>query len=351
MRKKKTYIGVSILQSQPTAVVNADETGAPKTAHQGGCERLRLSSQCWKRAMRKYMKDFFDDDSVRTNSLRDYLARYLQEEEGVDSKEAVSLADAFMKKTGITSSKDDKKDVSTFFNVRQIERMKNTLSSIYKAGQDISELKEDEVSGIIEGLNATPSTAQLFFGRMFASNPSLDYDSCCSVAHAISVGGYEKVFDLFTNQPDDEARNSRGAAFLDTKILGSGLLYRYANLDLSEDSSIVKERTIDEAEAASQFIEAFSLSFPEGGKHEFAPGTVPERIVVEIRTDRPINYNPAFDEAISGGDIKGQAEGALDAYREKISRMYGAPAVTLDTNDGLSLAEICKKVKEYVENN
>lgn len=351
-KNKKVYIGVSIMQAQPIAVVNADETGAPKTCFQGGIERLRLSSQCWKRAMRSYMKEYFGDDSVRSHTLKEYLVRYLQEKEGVDAKEALTLVSDFMKTAGIISSKDDKKDTSTFFNMRQIDRMCEKIRSLYKEGRSAKDISDEEKQEIVADLNSTPSAAQLFFGRMFASNPDLDYDSCCAVAHAVSVNRYEKVFDLFTNKADsDLGSGSKGAAFLDTRILGAGLLYRYASLDLSETSSIVKESSIDEAEAAAQFVEAFAMSFPAGGRHAYAPGTVPERIVVEIRTDRPINYNPAFDEAISGENIKEKAYEAFDSYRAKICGMYGSPAVTLDTKDSLSLSDICTKVKEFVENN
>lgn len=348
-RNKKLYVNAYIIQAQPTAVVNADETGAPKTAMQGGIERLRLSAQCLKKAMRTYLKEHYGDDSIRTNGLKEYLTKCLVEERNLDAKEAASIVSDFMKVIGISSSKDDRKDTSTFFNQRQIDRMEKKINDLCKEGKSGSDLSEEEKKEIIVDLNSTPSMSQLFFGRMFASNPDLDYEACCSVAHAVSVNRYEKTFDLFTNKSDSLAGSSRGAAFLDTRILGSGLLYRYATLDLSDGSSIVKEPTIDEAEAAAAFVDSFSMSFPYGGSHAYAPYTVPERILVEIRTDRPINYNPAYDEAISGENLTAKANEALDAYRDKIGRMYGRPEAVFDTKDGLSLSEICEHVKEVVK--
>ena len=95
-----------IIQAQPTTVVNADETGAPKTAMQGGIERLRLSAQCLKKAMRTYLKEHYGDDSIRTNGLKEYLTKCLVEERNLDAKEAASIVSDFMKVIGISSSKE-----------------------------------------------------------------------------------------------------------------------------------------------------------------------------------------------------------------------------------------------------
>ena len=50
-----------ILQSFPVSCLNRDDVGAPKSALIGGVERARVSSQCWKRAVRlefRHTRDF-----------------------------------------------------------------------------------------------------------------------------------------------------------------------------------------------------------------------------------------------------------------------------------------------------
>ena len=47
-------IELHILQSFPVTCLNRDDLGAPKSAMFGGVERARVSSQCWKRAVRKF---------------------------------------------------------------------------------------------------------------------------------------------------------------------------------------------------------------------------------------------------------------------------------------------------------
>ncbi len=49
-----TYLEIHALQSLPPSNVNRDDTGAPpKSATYGGVLRARVSSQSWKRAIRK----------------------------------------------------------------------------------------------------------------------------------------------------------------------------------------------------------------------------------------------------------------------------------------------------------
>jgi hypothetical protein len=42
-----------ILQSFPVSCLNRDDMNSPKTATFGGVQRARVSSQCWKRAIRE----------------------------------------------------------------------------------------------------------------------------------------------------------------------------------------------------------------------------------------------------------------------------------------------------------
>jgi len=50
-------IELHILQSFPVTCLNRDDVGAPKTAMFGGCQRARVSSQCWKREIRDQAKE------------------------------------------------------------------------------------------------------------------------------------------------------------------------------------------------------------------------------------------------------------------------------------------------------
>lgn len=57
MMNKRLYVDVHVLQNVPPSCVNRDDTGSPKTAVYGGTTRARVSSQAWKRAVRRMFMD------------------------------------------------------------------------------------------------------------------------------------------------------------------------------------------------------------------------------------------------------------------------------------------------------
>ena len=57
MKQNKLFIDIHAIQSIPPSNINRDDTGSPKTAQYGGVTRARVSSQSWKRAIRKYFHE------------------------------------------------------------------------------------------------------------------------------------------------------------------------------------------------------------------------------------------------------------------------------------------------------
>ena len=54
---ERLFLDIHAIQAVPPANINRDDTGSPKTAQFGGVTRARVSSQCWKRAIRNYFKE------------------------------------------------------------------------------------------------------------------------------------------------------------------------------------------------------------------------------------------------------------------------------------------------------
>jgi CRISPR system Cascade subunit CasC len=88
------FLEVHLLQSTPPSNMNRDQNGSPKTAFFGGMERLRVSSQCWKRAMRQHYKDSLPDDhkTYRDRAWAKYLAQRLKQK-GFDSHLSLEKSD------------------------------------------------------------------------------------------------------------------------------------------------------------------------------------------------------------------------------------------------------------------
>ena len=62
--RSRLFLDVHAIQTVPPANINRDDTGSPKTAQYGGATRARVSSQSWKRAMRRYFNDEGDVGNV-----------------------------------------------------------------------------------------------------------------------------------------------------------------------------------------------------------------------------------------------------------------------------------------------
>ena len=86
-------IELHILQSFPVTCLNRDDVGAPKSAFFGGCQRARVSSQCWKRAIRTMARTYqpaaFAGERTRF-VVRELEARFA--DAGRDPESALALA-------------------------------------------------------------------------------------------------------------------------------------------------------------------------------------------------------------------------------------------------------------------
>src|SRR5215207_8724725 len=88
------FVQLHLLTFYPPANLNRDDTGRPKTAFIGDGERLRISSQALKRAVRT--SDVFETKlkghlAKRTQRLGDDIRKHLIEK-GMDDKAALATA-------------------------------------------------------------------------------------------------------------------------------------------------------------------------------------------------------------------------------------------------------------------
>ena len=84
-------IELHIIQSFPVTCLNRDDLGSPKSATFGGVERARVSSQCWKRAIRIQAKDMEKEmfKGNRTRFIVESIKNCLQK--SLDEKKAKIL--------------------------------------------------------------------------------------------------------------------------------------------------------------------------------------------------------------------------------------------------------------------
>jgi CRISPR system Cascade subunit CasC len=170
------------------------------------------------------------------------------------------------------------------------------------------------------------------FGRMVADSADINVDAAAQVAHALSVHRAETESDYFTAVDDRSTDAEPGAGMIGTVDFNSATLYRYAALDvdllarnlgqgLDEDEPATPVRRAVEA-----FLDGFVSSLPTGKINTFGNHTLPDAVVVKLRTARPVSFVSAFEKPVLADEFGGHMEPAcarLADYVPELERAYG----------------------------
>ena len=319
-KKDKLYVDIHVIQTVPPSCVNRDDTGAPKQCIFGGVRRARVSSQSWKRAVRLAFRDMYapEDLANRTKNIVGMVAKHINE---IDANaDATSLAVKALEGAGLSISKKDPKK-GTYALFFMSEAQAKALADIAVSTSE----KDMNKDACKYALKQYPSIDMALFGRMVASDASLNYDASAMVAHAISTHKVQTEFDYFTAVDDMSPEDNSGAGHLGTVEYNSSTLYRYASVNVVELSESLGD---DTPMAVRNFVEAFLLSMPTGKITTFANRSIPNAVYVTVRTDQPVNMAAAFEKPIhideDGGYIVGSevalmkyAKSAYDSFVEE----------------------------------
>ncbi|SNT60772.1 CRISPR system Cascade subunit CasC [Actinomadura meyerae] len=349
----RTIIDLHVLQSVPPSNLNRDDTGTPKTAVYGGVRRARVSSQAWKRATRKSFHDLLDPSElgVRTKRVAELLADRIRGlDDSIDESQAWDLAaETVQTATGSKievpkrrgAAKDDEPAAAPeskylmFLSARQLDG----LAELAVEGRD--DIKaffkdKDNKARARQVANARHSVDIALFGRMVADGADINVDAATQVAHALSVHQVENESDYYTAVDDHKERedDDLGAGMIGTVEFNSATLYRYAALDvdllranlgkgLREDEPVTEPTR----RAVEAFVQGFITSMPTGKVNTFGNHTLPDAVVVKVRSSRPISFVGAFEEPCrkaqdSGGYVQ-EAAARLARYIPEIEAAYG----------------------------
>lgn len=320
MTNKNLYLDLNVLQTVPSSNINRDDTGAPKTAMYGGVMRARVSSQSWKKAMRDYFRDEDIVNGIRTKKVVDLFGKKLKElDNSLDDISAVNKAKKFLFAV-INPSKYTKEikkknpdfklpDALLFVSPGQIDKLAQYALTHDKLND------KDTKKEIKQILKEDNSLDLALFGRMVATNPELNVDAAAQVAHAISTHKIVTEYDYFTALDDLQPDDTNGAAMLGTIEYDSATLYRYANINVKELAKNLGDH--DAVQSIIAFVKAFALSMPTGKQNTFANKTVPNYIMITLRSDTPVNLVSAFEEPVMtrGGFVKKSIQKLEDEYQ------------------------------------
>lgn len=337
------YIDIHIVQTVPFANLNRDELNSPKTLTYGGGTRTRVSSQCWKRAVRMLMQHKLGETANRTHRIPSKVAEHLQERGWPEDLARHAGAQVLASAADDGLALDDDGDASVllflpdtaFTELADLcERHRDELAATLgaapaktkgkgKKDAQAKPLPGEEVNAILASRNGMIN----LFGRMLAEIPGAKVDGAVQVAHAFTTHEAEPELDFFTAVDDlTELAGEVGAGHMGDAEFSAGVFYRYASVNVAD---LLKNLNGDEAAArdlVSAFIDAFIESLPEAKKNSTAPFTVPDLAYVAVRTDRPVSLAAAFEQPVRPANEGGCAEPSrrrLGSYAERVFKLVG----------------------------
>jgi CRISPR system Cascade subunit CasC len=356
------FIELHILQNFPPSCLNRDDTNTPKDCVFGDHRRARISSQCVKRAVRRYFTaaELLPADCLaeRSKRLIGEVARLVREQ-GVAqperAEEAVKSAFAAVKlapdenRPGETQyllffGRNELKGLASVV-VRHFEKLvppevapgedaeKDKKKTAKQKKSQAREAVPDEVVKAVKAVFQGGKAADVaLFGRMLADQADLNVDAACQVAHAISTNRVDMEMDFFTAVDDLKSRDEEdaGAGMLGTSEFNSACYYRYSNIDLD---ALVKNLGGD-AELASKAVRAYILgsvkAVPTGKQNSTAPQSPPSLVLAVVRKSGLWSLVNAFEKPVRPSGELGlvdQSIRELDKYWGRLARAYGKEEV------------------------
>lgn len=324
-----------LIQNFAPSNLNRSDTGSPKDCIFGGVRRARISSQCFKRAMRTYFRDKFEKPenlAERSTRLTDNIAGRLAAE-GRDGELAKKAAFAALETVGIKASKKDaaKTAYLLFMGRDEIAKVADVCS------ENFDELSKDKVSpdtvktvkkALMDLMNESKAADLGLFGRMLADLPERNRDAASQVAHAISTHKVGLEFDFFTAVDDLRPEDTAGSDHLGTVEFNSACFYRYANVNIDKlRENLQKDEELTKATVAA-YIRAAVEALPTGKQNSFATHERPSLVFAVVRDSGMMSLANAFEKPVwdrNGGVVEKSIEGLVEHY-EKVTGVYGDDA-------------------------
>ncbi|MFS8204684.1 type I-E CRISPR-associated protein Cas7/Cse4/CasC [Streptomyces sp. CWNU-52B] len=345
------YLDLHALHPLPASVLNRGEDNEPKTLLYGGTTRAYVSSQAWKRPIRLRLEEDLDEHAARTRNLPLRVSDALRAAGWSDDLAAFAGAQIVRSATsgglrieeklgGITSVAlyiprdilDDLLALCTehrqnLYDALQEETAAAPKPKGKKSRSDKTKtpavLPTRQVAALIRRRTATIN----LFGRMLAEVPDAHVDGAVQMAHAFTVHTSDLQPDYFTAMEDWSAPGETGSAHLKTAFFTTGLLYRYATVNLTELTRNLDGDNDETLHLLSLFTEAFIDVMPGAKKTSTAPHTLPHLIHYALRDRRPLSLAAAFERPVRhapGGGYTQPATQTLSEHAAALNQLLGS---------------------------
>lgn len=358
------FVELHIIQNFAPSNLNRDDTGSPKDCEFGGVRRARISSQCLKRAIRE--NPLFEETTemgigMRTKRLVQKLLDALPEEKA--NHEATSkIAEELI--TQLLSKLDNKgkTQVLIYISPEEVVQMANAILGNWDALTGGDKVRSAAIGDIVKSLekefkDRTSAPDIALFGRMLASNPKLNMDAACQVAHALSTHRVSMEMDFYTAVDELNPDDTAGAGMMGFVGYDSACFYRYARVTWNQ----LLKNLGDDAELSRRSVEGFLrasvAAVPTGKQNGFAAHNPPSFLLAIVREDgMGWSLANAFETPVrprGGTGLVAPSVEALGRYWDRLLTVYSDKTikaiVALDLDPDLPLNGLAEHRTDSLE--
>jgi CRISPR system Cascade subunit CasC len=368
MSEQKNFINYHVLISHSPSCLNRDDQNMQKRAVFGGVERIRISSQSLKRAIRTsdYYEKKLGKPSIRSKKLEKLVERFTNLPE-LNEKYS---SDLIKKTVGLIAGKEgfkekDEVDSVAPWAAAEMAMFCEIVQNAENENVDAAKMKKQiEKDAAPFRRNFEKAVDIALSGRMatFGLMNAIPVDGALAVAHAITTHAAQADTDWYT-AVDDLVQDAGevGAGFLDTQEFSAGVFYRYASLNIAQLQENLGGATRERAlEIAKYVFHMLCTVVPTAKQQSFAAYNPADFAIVSF-ADQPISMANAFERPITkekAGGYYSPSVAALMEYWKKSNEFYGLDEIAVScikdsataTVDGLTKMGTLKAVEEWIEN-
>jgi CRISPR system Cascade subunit CasC len=348
-------IELHILQSFPVTCLNRDDVGAPKSAVFGGAPRARVSSQCWKRAIRQLAAENRPD--IFAGKRGHFITTPLQsalEKEGVEPLKAQTIAKQIATSLGDQDKKykqGHKTSVALYLSPNELEGIaKVAAQGVRENGK--ADFKKGSLKKAIHGIPPKDLADIAIFGRMVANDHSLMIEGAGLFSHALSTHRVNNDIDFFSAVDDLKPEEVEGAGHIGTLEFNSACYYRYIgiNLDLLRNADHLGHFADGDIKAVLEtFLNACILAVPVARRNSMLGHNPPAFVLGLVRTGQPLSLVNAFEKPIRSH--KGYIEpsiGAMEKHYINLKKSYNLKADKETRIPDKDLNAFCEGILNHV---
>lgn len=347
MKNFSKKIEFHILQSFPVSCLNRDDVGSPKTAVIGGVTRARVSSQCWKRAVRLSLHELGVKLGLRTKKIEQKIIELLIEKH-LSQEELEKCSKVFVPKiTDDTLVFLSKKEFGTLADA--YVEIKDEL--VEEKNKEDREKNKKIIKKAIKNNIKKESMDALdiaLFGRMIAMVTDMDVEAASMFSHAISTHKVSSEIDFFTAL--DDLQDEQGSAHMGTSEYNSATYYRYVCLDIEQLKDSLGDDEDQIKTAVSSFIKALFLAVPSAKQNTMTAMCPWNYAKILVREGQPVqlSFEKPVVKDLNGGFLSGSIKTlneSINQFENNFGSLYRKKTeITFSQENNDSIDNIIERV-------